>query len=238
MDEEKTIREHLVELRKVLLTMFLPLIVLFILFFYLSGPLMIWLTDYMNLEVFSLVPLENLYARAMVATSLTILFGLPVIFTGLYRYAKPVISEKHKKVLLFVVIVSFLLSFIGVLLGVFIFARFILFTLGSQYLIAEPMWGVASVIRYIIASSVALAFIMQIILILPILVKSNLVSVETLSENRTNAFIIISILSALLSPPDLISMFIMIIPIYFSYELGVFISKLTKPSKKYIKQKD
>ena len=234
MEEELTIREHLQELRKLVLSLIIPLILLFAFFFWTAGIILTWLIAYIGLQPTSLValtPFENLYARASLATALTVLIGLPIILYGIYTYIKPALVEHNRVKLITITLSSIVLALLGVFIGIFVFSRFVLFTLATTYLVVEPMWGILSVIRYMIMLSIILAFIMQIILIIPLLVRADLVSIKTLTEHRFGIFIVIMILSALLSPPDIFSMLLMILPIYGSYEVGIFVSRLIPKRK-------
>ncbi len=237
MDEEKTIREHMLELKKLFIRLVIPLILLFALFFWASSYLMDWLINYMGLnpnQLVALNPFENLYARATIATSLSIFFGIPIIFTGIYSYVRPVITEHHRGLLVVIAISSLLLGIIGALVGVLVFSKFVLLMLSTSYLLVEPMWGITSVLRYMIMMALTLAFILQISLVIPLLVRYELLTIRDVTEHRVGVFIVVMILSALLSPPDPFSMFLMIIPIYGSYELGVLIAKLTRKKGKNI----
>lgn len=235
MDEELTIREHIRQLRNLFLKLFIPLTLLFILFFWLAGHFMPWLLEYMGIgieNVVALNPFENLAARITIAMSLTTFFGLPIIFAGIYNYVKPAISEANQKKLLIIVISSLILGVIGIIIGILVFSKFMLFMLSTSYLIVNPMWGITSVVRYIIMMSLTMAFILQIVLIIPIIIKSKLLKIHDLTTHRSTIFIFVAIISALISPPDPFSMFLMIIPIYGSFELGILIAKIQSRIKK------
>ncbi|MFT4261076.1 MAG: twin-arginine translocase subunit TatC [Candidatus Woesearchaeota archaeon] len=231
MDEELTIREHIAQLRLLLLMLFVPLLILFVLFFWLAGYFVPWLLNYMGLDitnVVALTPFENLSARITIALSLTIFFGLPIIFAKIYGYVKPAISQKNRKKLTVVVSFSIMLGIIGVIIGILVFAKFMLFMLSTNYILVNPMWSITSVVRYIIIMALTMAFILQLVLIIPILIKSELINIEDLTNHRGIIFILVAVISALISPPDPFSMFLMIIPIHGSFEIGILISKIQK----------
>lgn len=229
MDEELTVREHIQELRGVAKKTLIPLIILFALFFWLAQPLTQFLLTYMQLDptsVVALTPFENLHARATIATSLTLFFGLPILFLAGYSYAKPAIAEKNRKTLLLIVASSTILAVIGAILGVLVFARMILYLLSTTYLLVTPMWSITSVVKQVLALAITTALIMQIVLLIPLLVKYGFVQTPTLKRYRAHVFITLTILAAFISPPDPLSMFVMSIPLYISYEAGLTISKL------------
>jgi sec-independent protein translocase protein TatC len=65
-------------------------------------------------------------------------------------------------------------------------------------------------------------------LLLFILTKLNIISLQFLIKQRKFSFIIIFLIGALLSPPDVISQILLAIPLCISYELIIFIVLLNK----------
>ena len=59
-----------------------------------------------------------------------------------------------------------------------------------------------------------------------ILTKIGLITPEILRKNRKFALIIILILSAVITPPDIVSQIIVAIPIIVLYEVSIYISKI------------
>ncbi|PPR08822.1 MAG: Sec-independent protein translocase protein TatC [Proteobacteria bacterium] len=74
-----------------------------------------------------------------------------------------------------------------------------------------------------------LAFQLPIILL--VLAKAGLITVKTLINGRKYAIILMAVVSALLTPPDLISQIALIIPLTVMYEITILLLKLNKNSK-------
>ena len=74
-----------------------------------------------------------------------------------------------------------------------------------------------------------LAFQLPIILL--VLAKADLITVKTLINGRKYAIILMAVVSALLTPPDLISQIALIIPLTVMYEITILLLKLNKNSK-------
>ena len=233
VDEEKTIREHIEELKALAKKLFFPLLLLFIFFFWLAGPLSAWMLEYYSLTqgVVALSPFENLNARTTIAFSLTVLFGLPILFFGFFRYSQPIFSKKNSRRITFLFITSMCLSAIGALVGILFFAKIILEMLATTYLLVTPLWSITSVLKQIITLAITGALILQLLLIIPLLIKAGLLSQDDLKKHRSEVFITTLVLGAIISPPDPLSMFLMSIPIYASYEAGLLISILTKKKR-------
>ena len=61
------------------------------------------------------------------------------------------------------------------------------------------------------------------------LAKTGLVHTHHLKKYRRHAFIAILIISAILTPADLFSMFLLAVPMYMLYELSIFVVKKAAP---------
>jgi sec-independent protein translocase protein TatC len=235
MEQELTIREHMKELRSLIIQLSIPLAILFIFFFWASKYFVTLLITYMGLninQVVALNPFENLTATITVATAFTLFFGIPMIFLRIFQYIKPTVSKKNRKYLFRILLSATLLGIIGIIIGIFVFSKFVLFMLSTSYLIVNPMWSISSVVRYVLMMSITMAIIMQIVLIIPLLIKIKLVELESFTNHRPAVFILIAIISAIISPPDPLSMFIMLIPIYGAYELGILMAKIIMRGEK------
>ena len=69
-------------------------------------------------------------------------------------------------------------------------------------------------------------------LILLFLAKIGIATPEFLRQKRRHAIVIISIVSAVITPPDVISMIVMAVPLLVLYELGVFAVGITSRREK------
>lgn len=225
MDEEKTIGEHLKELRKQVLLIFIPITLVFFLAFYLSEPIVNWLLTYYTFSnVVSLTPLESISTQIRVSLCISILLLLPLLFSALYKFVKPAIPLKILTGMRRDIIISYSLAVIGFVLGLLIFSKLIL-TMLLQTNIVETMWSIKSLMDFSISIAISLALVLQIIILLPILKRLG-IDVNVLKKYRLPLFALIIIVSAIITPPDLISQLMLAIPIYGSFELGLLFSKI------------
>lgn len=222
------VKEHLTELKKELLKIIIPAVALFVLFFYLAKPMILFVLNFYNLpiqNIVSLNPFESIQTSLMVSGSLTLLFLLPLIIQGVLRFSREAIGDKVYKKAKGIVIKVWLLSIVGVIIGISLFSKLVLTNMIMEYTLTTPQWSILSVFSFIIISSITLALAMQMIIILPSMVSIDLIKRTTLKKIRPFVFIFILVFSAMATPPDVISMFIMTVPIYLAYELGIAFSK-------------
>lgn len=170
-------------------------------------------------------------------------FSFPVIATQVWRFIAPGLYEKEKKIFL-----SFLLSTpVLFVLGSTFAYYFILPNAWSFFLSFEtpggpdqmPIQLEARVHEYLsLVMQLVLAFgiSFQLPIILILVAKIGLIKIDTLKKNRKYAFLLIMIASAILTPPDVLSMLGLAFPLYFLYEASLL--AVSYMVKKKVKQEN
>jgi sec-independent protein translocase protein TatC len=225
------VKDHLNELKKEAIRLVIPMLVCFGLFFTFAKSIVTYILDYYEIpvaNVVSLNPFESLQTSFSIAGSLTLLFCLPLILNGMLRYSKEAIGTDRYKKSTKLIWKSYGLALVGVVMGIFLFSKLILVNLMTSYTLTGMSWSILSVFSLIITMSITLALAMQMILILPASVNVGLIDKKTLKSARPFAIITILIASAVVTPPDVLSMFLMGMPLMGAYETGVLLSKSTK----------
>lgn len=122
-------------------------------------------------------------------------------------------------------------SFIFFLLGGF-FGYFVIVPIGMKFLLGfgtdfvTPMISVGRYVSFVGTLSFAFGVVFQLPLAILFLSKVGVVTPQFLSEKRKYAIVIIFILGAILTPPDVITQCLMAVPLLVLYELSIFLSKL------------
>ena len=223
---EKTVREHLKDLRRYLLIVIIPFVCLFFVLFFLSPTISNYLIEFLDIHnIVTLTPTESISTQINMALALTFVLIIPLFILSIYSFVKDEINKNIRKKVLKYVFSSYFLAIGGVLVGVAFFSK-IIFALFLSSNIANPMWSIRSIVQFVIFSSVAFAVIMQIMIIIPVLSSAGIINTKSLRKARLPILIIILFLSAIVTPPDFISQILMAIPIYLSFELGLLITKL------------
>jgi sec-independent protein translocase protein TatC len=228
MSDIKTVREHLKDLKKVFVKIFLFGLVLFFLLFLVSERIIIFLINYMSLELVALAPLEFIRTQLVLSAYLTLALLLPFILVQVYLFSKPVLKKESRRKSVLYFLYSFCLAIIGFLFGVFFFSRFSLGFFAQLPAEISAFWGVYSVILFIVLSGFAFALTMQIIIIIPVLVKLGLVDIKTLKKSRGIVLILALTISAILTSPDPLTQILMSAPMYICFEAGLLISHFQK----------
>ncbi|MBD5297010.1 MAG: twin-arginine translocase subunit TatC [Bacteroides sp.] len=162
-----------------------------------------------------------------VACILASLLASPYILFELFRFISPALYESEKRYSYFVAVIVYILFLMGLFMS-----YFILFPISFQFLatyqVDEFVKSTITLDSYI-STFMTLTFIMGVVFQLPIfayiLAKMGFINAHLLKKIRPYAFVIIMIIAALITPPDVFTLILVTIPIYGLYELSIAVVK-------------
>ena len=149
--------------------------------------------------------------------------ALPVVLYQFWAFIAPGLYVHERKVFFPLIFISAFL-FIGGML----FAYFIVFPNAFRFFVSfsggdiTAMPKVDSYLSLIVKFSLAFGLAFQIPILIVVLVRIGVLQVAALRRGRRYAFLICAIASAVLSPPDVLSMVMLLIPMYMLFEAGLF----------------
>jgi sec-independent protein translocase protein TatC len=163
------------------------------------------------------------------------LLTFPVIATQIYLFLAPGLYKHEKGVLLPYLVAAPLLFFLGATMAyLYIFPAawqfFLSFETGSATL-GLPLQLEARMSEYLdLAMSIILAFgvSFQLPILLTLLVRMGLITLQTLQKGRRYAIVILITVAAILTPPDVISQIGLFSALYLLYELSIIACKLVR----------
>lgn len=155
------------------------------------------------------------------------IMAFPYIIWEVWKFIKPALYDNEQKhARSFIVITSFLF-FLGILFGYYVITPLSINFLGS-YRVADEVrnnFDLSSYTGLLKASCLSAGFIFELPIIIYFLTKMGLVTPEFLKEYRKYALVLVLILAAVITPPDIISQVIVAIPMVILYEVSIKISK-------------
>lgn len=162
-----------------------------------------------------------------VSCILAVLLASPYILFELFKFISPALYESEKKYSYLVAGIIYFLFILGLLMS-----YFILFPISFQFLatyqVDEEIVNTITLDSYI-STFTTLTFLMGIVFQLPVfafvLGKMGFIDAPMLKQYRPYAFIIIMIIAAIISPPDIFTLVLVTIPIYGLYEVSIFVLK-------------
>src|SRR5690606_10406963 len=155
-----------------------------------------------------------------------IILGFPYILYELWRFISPGLYENERKHSRGFILTASLLFFIGVLFGYYVVAPLSINFLGTYQVSKEVLNEIdlGSYVSSVRSSVIACGIMFELPIIIYFLTKVGLVSPEILKKYRKMALVLVLVLSALITPPDVTSQIVVAIPVLLLYQLSIHIS--------------
>lgn len=160
--------------------------------------------------------------------------SFPYVIYQLWLFISPGLHENERKHSRGFIIITSLLFFIGVLFGYYIITPLSINFLSNYSIskIVSNQIDIGSYIGLVRASALASGLIFELPIIIYFLTKVGLVTPEFLRKYRKYALVVVLILSAIITPPDIASQVIVAIPILILYQVSIYISKIVVRNQK------
>jgi sec-independent protein translocase protein TatC len=257
--KEMTFWDHLTELRKRLIRMVLAWLVMTVVAFvnsrfifddillapkdtsFITYKWLCKLGEILHADSLCLPPMSlsiinlNLSGQFMTDMTVSMFAGLilafPIIIFQLWQFVMPALYVKERRYARQAVFVMSFLFFIGVLFSYYFMVPWTLNFLGT-YQVSSMVANQISLSSYISTVTTTI-FSVGVVFELPVVVyvlsKIGIVTPAFLKKNRKYAFVIILILAAIITPPDVFSQIMVTIPLYSLYEISILVSKRVTP---------
>ena len=237
IDETKApLIDHLIELRKRLLLSIVVLAVLFFGCLYFARTIFAFLVQPLIAagqgKIIYTDIFEAFFVEVKVALFAALMLGFPFFAIQMWKFIAPGLYAREKKALL-----PFLLLTPFFFLGGAAFAYFVAMPWALHFLLSfqgdvggiqrEALPGVGNYLsfctRFLFGFGVA--FLLPILLM--ILERAGVITLEQLTKSRRYAIVASAAVSAVLTPPDAVSMLLLLVPLYSLYELAIVAIRLT-----------
>ncbi|WP_310446946.1 twin-arginine translocase subunit TatC [Thiobacillus sp.] len=235
---EDSFISHLIEMRDRLLRAVLAIVVIFVCLF----P---WAQDlYALLAQPMLAALPK--GGQMIATDVTtpffvpikvtmmtaFLLALPWVFYQIWAFVAPGLYQHEKRLGVPLIIASVILFLLGMA-----FAYFLVFPVVFGFVVGVAPVGVAVMtdigkyLDFVMTLFMAFGITFEVPVAVVLLVKMNMVSVAKLREIRPYVIVGAFVIGAIFTPPDIISQFMLAVPLWVLYEAGIIVAALISKPK-------
>jgi sec-independent protein translocase protein TatC len=172
----------------------------------------------------------NMSGQFMVDVWTAIIVGFivafPYVVYQFWSFIKPALYENERRHASGAVAIMSGLFFIGILFGYYLIVPFSLDWLGS-YSISTDVVNQINILSYI-SSVTSIVIAGGVSFELPVVVyflsKVGLLTPKFLRKYRKHSYVVLLIIAAVITPPDVLSQIIVTIPLVILYEIGIFIS--------------
>lgn len=240
------IRPHLVELRKRLGISVGSLIVMFFVMFYFHEPILDWMVTPLN-DALIEVGKKSLHAAdGMVTTSqvggaffvalkvsffAALLGALPIILSQIWMFIAPGLYSNEKKMLIPFIVGGTVMFLVGVL-----FAYYIVTPFGFDFLITfgsfkfTPLINIEDYVGFFTKIMFGFGLAFELPVFAYFLALLGLVDDRGMTAFFKYAIVIIFIVAALLTPPDVLTQLLMAGPLIILYGFSILIVKMVNPA--------
>lgn len=155
-----------------------------------------------------------------------VILASPVLFHHFWSFVAPGLYKREKRILAGIVAVSTFLLLAGITFAYLVVLPFILqffLSFATPQLTAAPRMG--EYLSFVAWFVLIFGLTFQLPLIMTLLSWLGILAPETITSNRSIAVVAIFIVSAVVTPPDVISMLLLAGPLLILFELGILASK-------------
>ncbi len=195
------------------------------------------LSSYLNTEVFCFdeVPFEVLNMRMSgqfqmhlwVSLIGGLILAFPYVFWEIWRFIKPGLHAKEQHSSRGIIFYITLLFMLGVLFGYYIIVPLSVQFLGGYVVSLEVVNRIdlTSYISMISSVTLATGLLFQLPIAVYFLSKLGLVTPELLKTYRKHAIVVILLVSAIITPPDIASQILVTLPVLILYQISILVSR-------------
>ncbi|HUT55055.1 MAG TPA: twin-arginine translocase subunit TatC [bacterium] len=237
-----TFIEHLEELRQRIIISLLTVAATFLVIYstdevktiegYFMKPLRDVVKKYGSFQYTSMT--EGFMFDVKIALISAIFVSIPMLFYQLWAFVAPGLYKKERRYVGPFIIASTVSFAAGAA-----FFYFLVFPLGAQFFasFAESEWiqfnpKLSETFSFVVMMVFAFGFVFEIPLITFILARLGIINVGFLNKNRKYAVLIIFVLAAIFTPPDVVSQLLLAGPMWALFEISVLITWIFGPRKK------
>jgi sec-independent protein translocase protein TatC len=169
---------------------------------------------------------------------LSIVLAIPVILYHVWGFIAPGLYKHEKRLAFPIIVSSWMLFYIGMA-----FAYFVVFPLMFAFFTrvapegVTVMTDISRYLDFVLKIFIAFGIAFEVPIITFVLVKLGITTSDQLAAKRPYVIVGAFVVGMLLTPPDIISQFLLAIPVWLLFELGLFMSRLMINNKSTTEQK-
>jgi sec-independent protein translocase protein TatC len=246
-DKKMPLMEHLIELRKRLVWSLAAFALCFVIAFVFANPIFDFLTRPLatiwegqeGRHLIYTALQEKFFANVKVAMFGGLVLAFPIIAAQVWGFVAPGLYKNEKVAFLPFLIATPIMFIMGASFVYYIFIpnAFRFFASfeevahnGALAITAEPK--VSEYLDLIIQLILGFGIVFELPVLLTLLVSAELLETKTLAKNRRYAIVLGFIISAILTPPDALSMMMMAVPLVGLFEISIIIGKVIESRRR------
>ncbi len=177
-------------------------------------------------ELLKIGPVEGIKAYLKISIASGLLLALPIVLYQIWAFIFPALTQHEKRYALplFLVIVVFFV--VGVIFAYLIVTPAVLHFSANLYPNMANRWDIEKYVNFITRLLLGFGIAFELPIVMAFLSRIGVVNSKGFREKQRYAVVGIFVMSALLTPADPLSMFLMAVPLIVLYQLGIFFAYL------------
>ena len=235
-EEKQTVFDHIRALRRVLLVSVAAVGVCFVLLFYLCcDPLVDFVLAPVRsrgISIISTAVSEALITQLKVCLIAGVVLAMPVIIQQIWSFIAPALYPHEKKLFAGLFFVALLLFLAGVAFCyLYVFPLAINLFWAAADTVATAMWSVEEYLDFVLSFVLPFGLMFELPVIIFMLARRGKVNYQKLAKARKYVLLVIAVVAAVLTPPDVVSQCMLALPMYLLYEIATQLARFVKPAK-------
>lgn len=169
-------------------------------------------------------PMDKFMAHVKVSMLTGLIFSCPVWLFQIWRFVAPGLYAHEQKYAAGFIVSGTMLFVTGVLFVYYlVFPAAFKFLLGFGGDVDKPLITISEYLSFFITTTLVFGISFELPLILVLLGLIGIVDAPMLRKNRRYSIVILALISAVVTPPDMMSMIMLLVPLIFLYEVSILI---------------
>ncbi len=177
---------------------------------------------------------EQFFVHMKVSFMLGIVVAFPYIFWEIWRFIKPGLMPIERQAARGIVFICSFLFILGILFGYFVMAPFSISFLAGYSVGVDVQTSptLSSYVGYLIMVTLPTGIVFELPVIVYFFSKVGLVTPKVMRTYRRHAIVLILVVAAIITPPDVVTQILIGLPLFLLYEISIFISARVEKKQK------
>lgn len=234
--KKQVLQEHLLAIRKLVIISFIGVATFFLIaFYFFREPLIMFILkplEMRGIEVISTRVSEALIMQIKACLVMGVVLAMPIITWQIWSFVAPALYPKEKTVFALLFYFALFLFVCGVAFAyVYVFPLTIDLFFEASDGVATSLLSIDPYFSFVMSFVLPFGFMFELPVAVYMVASKGWVTYDTLKKSRRYVILAISVVAAILTPPDVVSQCMLGIPMVLLFEIGIQVSRFAKPKK-------